>query len=98
MMRRPPISTRTDTLVPYTTLFRSFLSFPVAFAATGTAGFSGDADAGSRNGIAEGRVRQDHAFGASGGAGSIGRRRAGGLDRYRSTGFALGLVERARHR
>src|SRR3546814_4039017 len=23
MMRRPPISTRTDTLVPYTTLFRS---------------------------------------------------------------------------
>src|SRR3546814_18083742 len=24
MRRRPPISTRTDTLVPYTTLFRSF--------------------------------------------------------------------------
>src|SRR3546814_10775416 len=24
MMRRPPISTRTDTLFPYTTLFRSF--------------------------------------------------------------------------
>src|SRR3546814_1108374 len=24
MIRRPPISTRTDTLVPYTTLFRSF--------------------------------------------------------------------------
>src|SRR3546814_20491706 len=25
MIRRPPISTRTDTLLPYTTLFRSFL-------------------------------------------------------------------------
>src|SRR3546814_18091988 len=24
MIRRPPISTRTDTLLPYTTLFRSF--------------------------------------------------------------------------
>src|SRR3546814_16040979 len=24
MLRRPPIATRTDTLVPYTTLFRSF--------------------------------------------------------------------------
>src|SRR3546814_11156204 len=26
MIRRPPRATRTDTLVPYTTLFRSFLS------------------------------------------------------------------------
>src|SRR3546814_11001597 len=26
MIRRPPISTRTDTLFPYTTLFRSFLT------------------------------------------------------------------------
>src|SRR3546814_21018852 len=26
MIRRPPISTRTDTLFPYTTLFRSFQS------------------------------------------------------------------------
>src|SRR3546814_20907748 len=25
MIRRPPISTRTDTLFPYTTLFRSFM-------------------------------------------------------------------------
>src|SRR3546814_3674874 len=29
MIRRPPISTRTDTLFPYTTLFRS-VSLPVA--------------------------------------------------------------------
>src|SRR3546814_2394464 len=28
MIRRPPISTRTDTLFPYTTLFRSGLSDP----------------------------------------------------------------------
>src|SRR3546814_18527621 len=28
MIRRPPRSTRTDTLFPYTTLFRSWMSFP----------------------------------------------------------------------
>src|SRR3546814_8473238 len=27
MIRRPPRSTRTDTLFPYTTLFRSFITF-----------------------------------------------------------------------
>src|SRR3546814_9516498 len=30
MMRRPPRSTRTDTLFPYTTLFRSFIAFAPA--------------------------------------------------------------------
>src|SRR3546814_9215151 len=30
MIRRPPRSTRTDTLFPYTTLFRSPVSVPVA--------------------------------------------------------------------
>src|SRR3546814_20714241 len=30
MIRRPPRSTRTDTLCPYTTLFRSHLSGPLA--------------------------------------------------------------------
>src|SRR3546814_1347196 len=30
MIRRPPRSTRTDTLFPYTTLFRSHLSSPVS--------------------------------------------------------------------
>src|SRR3546814_17923788 len=29
MIRRPPRSTRTDTLFPYTTLFRSFASFQI---------------------------------------------------------------------
>src|SRR3546814_13445053 len=33
MIRRPPRSTRTDTLFPYTTLFRSFL--PIDFAVKG---------------------------------------------------------------
>src|SRR3546814_9946531 len=31
MIRRPPRSTRTDTLFPYTTLFRSFFSLPSSF-------------------------------------------------------------------
>src|SRR3546814_13977932 len=30
MIRRPPRSTRTDTLFPYTTLFRSAADFPIA--------------------------------------------------------------------
>src|SRR3546814_299060 len=37
MMRRPPRSTRTDTLFPYTTLFRSFRSLERAQAAVRTA-------------------------------------------------------------
>src|SRR3546814_6407016 len=39
MIRRPPRSTRTDTLVPYTTLFRSLLqrdNHPLAFVAQAT--------------------------------------------------------------
>src|SRR3546814_11731596 len=35
MIRRPPRSTRTDTLVPYTTLFRSFKGFNYALDFTG---------------------------------------------------------------
>src|SRR3546814_8737656 len=33
MIRRPPRSTRTDTLFPYTTLFRSFVVWPLAVGA-----------------------------------------------------------------
>src|SRR3546814_14583020 len=33
MIRRPPRSTRTDTLFPYTTLFRSLLTFMLAMTA-----------------------------------------------------------------
>src|SRR3546814_8355068 len=35
MIRRPPRSTRTDTLVPYTTLFRSARLFPRALCRSG---------------------------------------------------------------
>src|SRR3546814_17096822 len=35
MIRRPPISTRTDTLFPYTTLFRSWGQFWLAAVAAG---------------------------------------------------------------
>src|SRR3546814_21159659 len=36
MLRRPPISTRTDTLFPYTTLFRSNSSPKIMISTTGT--------------------------------------------------------------
>src|SRR3546814_8844921 len=50
MIRRPPRSTRTDTLFPYTTLFRSgsalvstsFADFHAVNEALATAGFKGD--------------------------------------------------------
>src|SRR3546814_10639465 len=54
MRRRPPISTRTDTLFPYTTLFRSptrrlFGIFAASMLATGlAAGFATGADAQDR--------------------------------------------------
>src|SRR3546814_15543296 len=38
MLRRPPLSTRTDTLFPYTTLFRSWLCFPKTLDVGGTVG------------------------------------------------------------
>src|SRR3546814_4574607 len=37
MIRRPPRSTRTDTLFPYTTLFRSASCLPLGIAAKGSA-------------------------------------------------------------
>src|SRR3546814_1277473 len=51
MIRRPPGSTRTDTLFPYTTLFRSYLPAPrVEFLKQLAYGFS--ADAGGEGGLA----------------------------------------------
>src|SRR3546814_13664751 len=38
MIRRPPISTRTDTLFPYTTLFRSVLAWQPDFDVVGLGG------------------------------------------------------------
>src|SRR3546814_15782023 len=40
MRRRPPRSTRTDTLFPYTTLFRSLMFTPPAYFALGILGIS----------------------------------------------------------
>src|SRR3546814_16776951 len=42
MIRRPSISTRTDTLFPYTTLFRSRIALPGIGTATGFDGEAGD--------------------------------------------------------
>src|SRR3546814_2640793 len=45
MIRRPPRSTRTDTLFPYTTLFRSFISWQVYPEMARNANFEADVDA-----------------------------------------------------
>src|SRR3546814_3020514 len=60
MIRRPPRSTRTDTLFPYTTLFRS----------------PGSAGGGRRRARADARRRRHHARAAPPGrrAGAVGRR------------------------
>src|SRR3546814_5480914 len=54
MLRRPPRSTRTDTLFPYTTLFRSRKRFSGAAFHLGFDGQAqgGDADCGQSHGIA----------------------------------------------
>src|SRR3546814_2181333 len=44
MIRRPPRSTRTDTLFPYTTLFRSHLDYPGAMFETFGFQYSGPID------------------------------------------------------
>src|SRR3546814_16473591 len=42
MIRRPPRSTRTDTLFPYTTLFRSAITNVTIFDGTGTDPYPGE--------------------------------------------------------
>src|SRR3546814_19979156 len=74
MIRRPPRSTRTDTLFPYTTLFRSCVR--PAGAADGAIG-----RAGRRHALADDRADGDAAGPAAGrGRGRI-RDRAGGRGR-----------------
>src|SRR3546814_11544441 len=61
MIRRPPRSTRTDTLFPYTTLFRSGEGPPTAVAAgsAGEGAFArGPADEDSRQEAADDRAEQ----------------------------------------
>src|SRR3546814_7000750 len=47
MIRLPPISTRTDTLFPYTTLFRSSMNKPLKYTLLGLGGLLGLAIAGA---------------------------------------------------
>src|SRR3546814_1619432 len=52
MLRRPPRTTRTDTLFPYTTLFRSIGSGNGAIATLGRAASAGDLDNGEAMALA----------------------------------------------
>src|SRR3546814_6632167 len=57
MIRRPPRSTRTDTLFPYTTLFRSALHAPGVREGPQDVEGGGDAEVAARRpGVAHGRV------------------------------------------
>src|SRR3546814_10031041 len=56
MIRRPPRSTRTDTLFPYTTLFRSWLA-PATPASAGTQFFSSVGAAGAGGGCCGGAIQ-----------------------------------------
>src|SRR3546814_16278608 len=77
MIRRPPRSTRTDTLFPYTTLFRSLQPLPRVAAEGGVGAPHGGAPAGlhaipvhAQVGpeLAQGNLAADHADGAGDGA------------------------------
>src|SRR3546814_6622886 len=74
MVRRPPRSTRTDTLFPYTTLFRSALAGGNAGLADAAHGYRGQPVAGADAGTgvarhAAGRLCNPHRRAATGGAG-----------------------------
>src|SRR3546814_9067335 len=75
MIPRPPISARTDTLVPYTTLFRSQrLQIRDALARHRVADLVGiDIDAGKRQGTVETLERVEHALGGLSRLAQIGR-------------------------
>src|SRR3546814_15562803 len=84
MIRRPPRSTRTDTLFPYTTLFRSRLGRPVAAARGGAATGAAVLGAGELHGGDPGNdaarglepqpaTRRRHRDRHAGGVGEIGR-------------------------
>src|SRR3546814_7005489 len=77
MIRRTPRSTRTDTLVPYTTLFRSFGDSQLGLRV-------GDIDAGERD-----QRRTVRNFFAQPGVAAHDQR----LDTWRDQGRAIGVVE-----
>src|SRR3546814_16598895 len=89
MIRRPPRSTRTDTLFPYTTLFRSRIAVEFRDVRPGTKGLgagAGDDDAADRVAVVARRHRRDDRFRHFGGRGVElvgaveGDRRAGTVD------------------
>src|SRR3546814_4375064 len=86
MIPRPPISARTDTLVPYTTLFRSQrLQIRDALARHRAADLVGiDIDAGKRQGTVETLERVEHALAGLSRLAQIGQRRAVGRDLFRA--------------
>src|SRR3546814_1910904 len=90
MIRRPPISTRTDTLVPYTTLFRSGAQHGALYAGRG-----GQRSGGQQIGLArEGWLTHGGFGGRHGGAAATAHRRLswGGWGRWdRPVGANLGL-------
>src|SRR3546814_8865353 len=61
MVRRPPRSTRTDALFPYTTLFRSHRRFALRHRGDGRGRHRGEARAPARCTVANGRNRRRHA-------------------------------------
>src|SRR3546814_6459094 len=107
MIRRPPRSTRTDTLFPYTTLFRSverehetsgFVRRLLVQPALDDHVERGEAEAGHRaqhppeNGVEEQRVHQHHA-GGDGDQGGEGADVAGTADEARPEEAAAGRSE-----
>src|SRR3546814_8181439 len=88
MIRRPPRSTRTDTLFPYTTLFRSDLSAKPRCAGPGIAFERGD----------RGVLVLDHAGdGAERTVGDVPRDRAPELPRRDAPRLAIGTGRDDRH-
>src|SRR3546814_12878369 len=80
MIRRPPRSTRTDTLFPYTTLFRSAL--PTAAASTGTSSVRRPGQRANEHILTRRRARAGlYAGRADQLAGASGQRREGGAHR-----------------
>src|SRR3546814_4399558 len=91
MIRRPPRSTRTDTLFPYTTLFRSILRAPVEGQDNGVARdhleiFAADASRADRKRRAQDRLEDDLPIAGDGHEEQPDRDRGerGGGDRQRS--------------
>src|SRR3546814_15078809 len=89
MIRRPPKSTRTDTLFPYTTLFRSIKGMPVSC----SGGYICDSIEGFYEGYKEAAILTKHGFGTSGYLGDIRPRGS----KIRTGGKASGTLPIIKH-